>query len=168
MIKRALLLVAIAGLCSPAWSQAGRDDGVIGWGAYGGAGKVVGGGGFVGWYKTGPLRRVLNSGAFADVGILGTKHSLEGVLSVNYQTTYTLHRDQERPGRAPEFFYLTGGYSRFVQTGNAANYGIGFLIRSPGHDSAYNAVRIEYREHWIPGWGRQPAIRLAYEWDLAR
>jgi len=166
MITRAGIVLAACWMCGVCCgAQVNSNYGGISGGFYGAAGKVGGGGGFLGVYKTGRFRQVLNSGAFAEFGILGPGRdgTLDRVFSINYQTTYNLRHDPDEKSPNPGLFYLSGGYSKFFTSGNGLNYGAGLIWRSKGEYSDYSAWRLEYRETFVPGWGRQPGFRIAYE-----
>lgn len=170
MIKHGGMLLTLLMAClGCAVAQREFDYGGVGGGFYAAGGKIGGGGGYLGLYQTGRLSRILNSGLLLDLGVMGRtrKYVTDGVFSVNYVTTYNLRRDPDTPearGGKPGFLFLTGGYTRFSNSGDdGLNYGGGFMWRFKEHDSDYKAIRLEYRETYIPGWGRLPGVRLSFE-----
>ena len=132
-------------------------------GVYGTGGALRGGGGYLSLYSAGSFRRVLNPGMSFDLGLVGPtpKSQADGVFSFNYQTSYLLHPGRDRVYK-PGLLYLTGGYSGFFTNGNGVNYGGGLAWRLPRSESQFSIVSLEYREYYIPGWGRQPGVRLAF------
>jgi hypothetical protein len=132
-------------------------------GVYGGGGKLNGGGVFLSTYRIGPFRRILNPGVSFELGLLGPtpKTEADGVFSFNYRTTYLLHKGSDRLYK-PGLFYLTGGYSGLFTNGHGVNYGGGLTWRLARPKSQYSTISLEYREVYLPGWGRQPGFRLAF------
>jgi hypothetical protein len=164
MIKRLgwlLALVMMCGVCCQ--SQNAEDAEKVTAGVYGSGGKVNGGGMSLSFYNAGPFWRVLNPGANFELGLFGPtpKTRADGVFSIDYQSTYQLHRGADRLYK-PGLLYLSCGYSGFFTNGNGVNYGGGVTWRLPRPKAQYSTVSLEYREYYVPGWGRQPGFRLSY------
>ena len=166
MMRAGIVLAAclLGGACCPA--QVNYNYGGFSKGLYGAAGSIGGAGAFLGVYRTGRFSQILNSGAFAELGVLGSVPlgTLNRVISLNYQTTYNLRHDPDERRSNPGLVYLTGGYSNFDTRGNGMNYGAGLVWRAKGEYSDFKALHLEYREHFVSGWGRQPGVRIAFEW----
>ncbi len=164
MNRRFMLMIAVLMAAVPwCFAQNEPDTGGLAAGIYGSGDNAGGGGAYLGIYDAASFRRIVNPGLFVDVGMLGTTRttSLDGVFSVNYQSSYLLHRGADRL-RKPGVLFVTAGYSRFFNNGNGVNYGTGLLWRFPTRRS-FAAIRLEYREIYVPGWGRQPGIRVGCE-----
>jgi len=147
-------------------AQVVDDDigGLVG-GFYGSGGMEGSGGVFLSVYDTGSFRKLTNPGISFELGLTGPtpKTPVDGLFSFDYQSNYDLRRSLGQKSKWPALFFLSGGYSRFFATGNAVNYGGGFTWRFPRANSEFSGVRLEYRESFMPGWGRQPGIRISYE-----
>lgn len=165
MKSRIWILLACFLICMPCLAQNDTDAGGLAGGLYGTGGAIGGGGAFLGIYDTGSFRKFTHPGFFLDLGVVGPtrKTKADGVFSFNYQSTYNLRRDPDSRSSRPALLFLTGGYSGFFNNGNGVNYGGGLIWRHPRPYSDYGALRLEYRETFVPGWGRQPGFRIAYE-----
>jgi len=168
MRRAFLVVIAVAILCSPGWSQNEQDVGGLVVGGFGSGGTIGSGGVFLGVYDTGSFHKITRPGIFAELGVAGPtpKSPVDGVFSFDYQSTYNLRQDLDRASRRPALLFLSGGYSRFFATGNGVNYGGGLLWRFPREHSEFSAIRVEYRESYVPGWGRQPGVRIGFESGL--
>jgi len=167
MVKRIGILVVLSLAVAPGClAQNGLDVGGMAVGLYGSGGTTMGGGGFfIGSFDTGSFRKITHPGLFFDFGVVGPtpKKQADEVFSLNYQSTYNLRRDPSGRSWKPGLLFLTGGYSGFFNNGHGVNYGGGLMWRFPRPSSDYKALRVEYRETFVPGWGRQPGFRLAFE-----
>jgi hypothetical protein len=167
MAKPAWILLILFSICVTCCKAQVVDDdlgGLVG-GFYGSGGIAGSGGVFLGIYDTGSFRKLTHPGISVELGLTGPtpKAPLDGLFSLDYQSTYNLRRPLDLKSKWPMLLFLSGGYSRFFATGNAVNYGGGFIWRFPRANSEFSGVRFEYREAYMPGWGRQPGIRISYE-----
>jgi len=163
MVKRIWILTALSLVFLPACRAQGYGGAVAGY--YGSAGTVGGGGVFVGIYGSERFPKFGN-GILLEFGVTGPtrKTPVDGLFSANLQTAWNLRRNPETRSPKPGFLYLTGGYSGFFNNGNGVNYGSGFIWRlNRGKNSEFSALRLEYRETFAAGWGRQPGFRIAWE-----
>ncbi len=166
----AIVLFLLSSICCLAQSN-DEDAGGFVAGEYGAGGRTGSGGVYLGLYDTGGLQRLasprhfLAPGFFLELGLAGAtpKTPVDGLFSFNFQSTYNLHQDPTRSRRTPAFLFFNGGYSRFFVTGNAVNYGGGVMWRFTQRNDEFRGLRIEYRESYMPGWGRQPTVRLSFE-----
>lgn len=131
-------------------------------GVYGAGGKLGEGGVFIGGSDTGSFRHPIFPSGVIELGLAHTPaKTVDGALSVNLQPTFNTDKNPTDESRQHFFLYLNGGYARFFQTGNAADYGGGVIWRPKNSGME---TRFEYREFYIEGWGRQPEVRIA--WDI--
>ena len=121
-------------------------------------------GAYLGIYDVGRFHTIWNNGFLLDLSVFGPTHrsNADGVLSFNSQSTYLLHRAPDRLLK-PGLLFLTVGYSKFFINGSGVNYGSGVMGHLPRANSDFNAIRLEYRETFVPGWGRQPGFLMAWE-----
>jgi hypothetical protein len=57
--------------------------------------------------------------------------------------------------------YVTGGYTRMFQTGNALDYGVGYGVPIDGR----HALQIEAKDYWVPGLAQHNVV-LRVWWSL--
>jgi len=143
-----------------------KDAGNLMFGFYGTGGKMGQGGVFVGGYSTGSLRHPGLPGVSLELGLAGhtPSRTVEGVFSANLQPTFYLDKHPDDPNHKHAFVFVSGGYTRFFATGNAADYGGGVIWRRKGSGEDFADTRFEYREYYIAGFGRQQGIRVSWEW----
>jgi hypothetical protein len=131
-------------------------------GAYGAGGKLGEGGVFIGGSDTGTFRHPSFPSGVIELGFAHTPAKrVDGVFAANLQPTFNTDKHPTDESRHHFFLYLNGGYTRFFQTGNAADYGGGVIWRPKNSGTE---TRFEYREYYIEGWGRQQEARVA--WDF--
>jgi hypothetical protein len=142
-----------------------NDAGGLGCGLYGSGGIGHGSaGGYIMVYETSRFPKLWPGGVLVDAGVTGpiAGRPIDGTLSVNYQAMF----NPKSKGHQREklvFPFVTAGYTRFVVTGNAANYGAGvnwWIRETPKGD--IEGLRFEYREAYIAGVGRRPEFRVSY------
>jgi hypothetical protein len=153
-------------------AQTNGDDGAVAGGFYGSGGRSGAAGAYLGIYDTKDfekltsLKKLMSPGLFLELGMIGPvrKSPVDGLFAFNFQSTYNLRRGGNWRGRDKKFLFLNGGYSRFFVNGNGVDYGGGILWR---HDQKgdsfgkFNEFRVEYRELYLPAWGRQPGFRVS-------
>ena len=153
-------------------AQAYGDDGAVVGGFYASGARSVGGGGaFLGIYDTKDFerptsfKRLMSPGLFLELGAIGPvrKSPADGLFAFNAQSTYNLRRGGNWHGKDKKFLFLNGGYTRFFTSGNGVDYGCGILWRHDKQENDFKEVRFEYREFYLPGWGRQPGFRISFE-----
>lgn len=141
------------------------DGGGFVLGAYGGGGKVGEGGLYTGMFLPGTLRNQYGFGVIGELGVAAKTpaHTADGVFALNYQQIFVTDRHPSNLAKHHAFVFLNGGYTRFFLTGNAADYGGGVVWRLPGTAAMFKQARLEYREFYIAGYGRQPEVRVSWE-----
>ncbi|MGD0735631.1 MAG: hypothetical protein ABR976_10810 [Terracidiphilus sp.] len=166
----AFALFLVFSTCCMAQSN-DEDAGGLVAGEYGAGGRTGSGGVFLGLYDTGGLQRLasprhfLAPGFFLELGLAGPtpKTPVDGLFSFNFQSTYNLHHDPTRSRRTPALLFFDVGYSRFFVTGNVADYGGGVMWHFAQRNGDFKGLRVEYREFYVAGWGRQPTVRISFE-----
>lgn len=158
----AILLIGVRTCCAQNESNSARTGGF-----FGGGGKT----GSSGTYLTGEgagFFPQFGTGLLVEIGAIGpTPHrQLEGLLSINAQPTFFATKNGTRPGQRNRLFFLDGGYSRFFVNGNGVNYGGGLIWRYKQTKDGFSALRFEYKEYYLSGWGRQPEVRISWEHGL--
>jgi hypothetical protein len=143
-----------------------KDAGNPMFGVYGSGGKMGQGGVFIGGYSTGSLRHPGLPGVVIELGLAGhtPSHTVDGVFSVNMQPTFYLDKHPDDSNHQHAFVFVSGGYTRFFATGNAANYGGGLIWRRKGSGEDFADTRFEYREYYITGFGLQQEVRVSWAW----
>ncbi len=148
-----------------------ESDGAAGGGFYGSGGRSGAAGAYLGIYDTKDFekptsfKKLMSPGLFLELGLIGPvrKNLVDGLFALNFQSTYNLRRGGNWRGRDKKFLFLNGGYSRFFVNGNGVDYGGGILWRHDKRETDFNEFRFEYREFYLPGWGRQPGFRISFE-----
>jgi hypothetical protein len=167
MKRFALFLAFLSFAISFCNAQPNADAGGAAAGFYGSAGKTGSGGGFISLYSTGGIRSFGSPGIQLELGLAGPTPAtaVDGQFAINWLQSINTDRNPIDDKRRHAFFYLIGGYSRYFVTGNAADYGAGvnWRLKSKTKIGEWKAIRLEYRENYVFGWGRQPGIRISYE-----
>jgi hypothetical protein len=134
-------------------------------GVYGGGGKVGEGGVYTGMFDTGTLRHPDGLGLMLELGVAAKTpaKTTDGVLALNLQQVFNVDKHSTDLTKNHAFLFLNGGYTRFILTGNAADYGGGVIWRLPGTAAEFKEARFEYREYYIAGYGRQQEVRVSWE-----
>ncbi len=165
MVKRVGILLALSMAFVHACMAQDDDFGGLVGGVYGSGGTMGGGGAYLGIYDAGGFHKA-GGGLILELGAAGPtpKAQLDGLFTVNFQSGWGEGRNPARMSLTPGFLCLAGGYSRYFITGNGIDYGAGFLwpLKRLGEYN-FSALRMEYRETFVPGWGRQPGFRIAWE-----
>ena len=137
-------------------------------GVFGGGGKTGSSGAYLIGEGAGVFPR-FGTGLEVELGVIGPMphQQLDGLLSINAQPTFFATKKGIRSNRRNLFVFLNGGYSRFFVNGNGVNYGGGLIWRYAHTNSEFSGLRLEYREYYLGGWGRQPEVRISWErgWD---
>lgn len=159
-----ILMIAIMLCCCSLRAQS-NDELYAGFSVGGGNGAQAGV--VVGDYNK-VRRGPFYTGGFLELGLIGPvrKSPADGLFSVNYESAFSFGARQ-LPERSILPF-ATIGYSRLFQAGNAINYGGGLVIRRLKRDSdgCASALKVEFRDYWIPGQGHSYALRLWRQKDL--
>ena len=165
MFKHIGILVVLAVAFVPAGRAQDDDFGGLAGGFYGSGGQMGGGGVYLGMYDGGGFHKA-GGGLIFELGAAGPtpKAKLDGLFTINFQSGWGLRPNPGRTSIKPGFVSFTGGYSKYFITGNGVDYGAGFIwpLKRLGPDNA-SGLRLEYRETFVPGWGRQPGFRIAWE-----
>jgi hypothetical protein len=166
-MKRCVLLCLLAIVTSFCNAQSNADAGGLDGGFYGSGGKTGSCGGFISLYDTGGVRHFGGPGVQLELGLAGPTPAttVDGQFTINWLQSINTDREPMNDNRRHAFLYLTGGYSRYFVTGNAVDYGAGvnWRLKSRTKIGEWKAIRLEYRENYVFGWGRQPGIRISYE-----
>jgi hypothetical protein len=173
MLRIGWILIGLMLVMVPSsFAQTDSDAGAFSGGFYGSGGRSGAAGAYLGIYDTKDFekptsfKKLMSPGFFLELGMIGPirKSPIDGVFAFNAQSTYNLRRGGKWRGEGKTFLFLNGGYSRFFVNGNGADYGGGILCRHDRQGDSrgkFNEFRIEYREFYLPGWGRQPGFRLS-------
>lgn len=167
MIRSFLLLTLIVVTLPVCRAQMESDAGGAVGGFYGTVGKTGSAGGFIALYSTGSIRHFGAPGIQLEMGLAGLTPitPVDGQFAINWLQTINTDKTPTNGNRRHAFLFLAGGYSRYFVTGNAVDYGAGVNLRlkSKTRYSEWKAIRLEYREDYVFGWGRQPGLRISYE-----
>lgn len=142
-----------------------HDAGGLGVGFYGSGGMGHGSvGANIMVYETSRFPQLWPGGVILDAGVTGpiAGRPIDGTLSLNYQAMFNPKREGHKIEKVV-FPFVTAGYTRFVVTGNAVNYGAGvnwWFKQTPIGD--FEGLRFEYREAYIAGVGRRPEFRVSF------
>ena len=164
MTRRIGILMVVCVALVPACLAQNDGFGGLAAGFYGSGGTSGGGGVYLGLYDAGGYHKA-GGGFILELGATGPtrKMPVDGLFSVNFQSGWGLRRYPDKRTMKPGFISLTGGYSHYFNNGNGVDYGGGFIWPLKKSGDYYHALRLEYRETFVPGWGRQPGFRIAWE-----
>ena len=167
-MPRAVILFAILLIFVKACCAQNENEGSFTRGIFGGGGKTGSSGAYLVGEGAGVFPR-FGTGLEIELGAIGPMphQQLDGLLSINAQPTFFATKKGIRSDRRNLFVFLNGGYSRFFVNGNGVNYGGGLIWRYAHTNSEFSGLRLEYREYYLGGWGRQPEVRISWErgWD---
>ena len=157
-------VVVLLLVCSGALNAQNESQSALTGGFFGGWGKT----GSSGAYLTGEGAGFLpqfGTGLSVELGAIGPtpRRPLDGLLSINAQPTFFATKRGNRANHGKLLVFLNGGYSRFFANGNGLDYGGGLIWRYRRNGAGFSAMRFEYREYYLGGWGRQPEVRISWE-----
>jgi hypothetical protein len=145
------------------------DDGGIYANVFVGGGTGLLLGGSAGFYMTRSLvdHRRFGGGGFVEYAVLNPSKtsSANDFFSADYQETLKIRKPPAVPHRAI-FPFATVGYTHLIGSSNGVNFGGGLIAHYTKKTELVPALRIEYRDYYLPEQGHNQTIRLAWQIDF--